>query len=203
MKKNNKVYSASDFAGMQSSIVIEDSWWTTDSIQVTKPGEFSRTPLFKIMLKAIAEGATDVPEGFVDSTSLLTKSRTYFVREGRPMYTELVDMWNDCDGEIDDFLDSAREMLAKRAFKGHVERLTGIHYTKETRSGESADRTKMELWYPIDHEPGTIVGDFLFMCNKHIYTPIIDTISNDPVADALKGVDPSVAAAIMAALGKK
>ena len=100
MKKNNKVYSASDFQGISSSIVVENSWWKIDRVECTAVGEFSKTPLFELQLTQLeSNSGLKLPEGYEDGSSMLRRNRTYFVREGRPMYNMLAEVWAACEDE--------------------------------------------------------------------------------------------------------
>ena len=197
--KKQKVYSASDFVGMTSSILVEDCWWTADSVVATTPGEHSKLPLFELRLRQIeTKKRDDLPAGFVDASSKLTKTRSYFVREGRPQYTELVELWRDSAGDSGAFYEDAMDALKGQAFYGHVERVSGVSYTKNTRNGTVVSKNHMDVWYPEEYEPGSAVSDFLYMCNKGIYTPVIDDAEKeDDVKDVIAKLDPAIIKAIM------
>ena len=196
--KKQKVYSASDFVGMTSNILVEDCWWTADSVLATAPGEHSKLPLFELRLRQIeTKKRTDLPEGFIDASSKLTRTRSYFVREGRPQYTELVEIWRDAESDAD-FHDDAMDALKGQAFYGHVERVDGVSYTKNTRNGTIVSKSHMDVWYPEEYEPGSAVSDFLYMCNKGIYTPVVDGAEKeDDIKDVIAGLDPAIIKAIM------
>ena len=200
--KKQKVYSASDFVGMTSSILVEDCWWTADSVLATAPGEHSKLPLFELRLRQIETKkrteSAPLPEGFVDASSKLTKTRSYFVREGRPQYTELVQLWRDAAGSTVDFYEDAMDALKGQAFYGHVERVSGVSYTKKARNGTVVSKSYMDVWYPEEYEPGSAVSDFLYMCNKGVYTPIVDAEKEDDVEDLIAKLDPEIIKRIMA-----
>mgnify|MGYP007122042084 CR=1 FL=1 len=197
MKKNN-VYSASDFVGMTSSIVVEDSWWQIDSISTTKVGEYSNVPLFELQLKQLQAGSKlTVPEGFEDGSTMMTKNRTYFVREGRPMFNELAEVWEACE-DIDALRGYVKANWSKKVFPGHVERLTGVTFERETKMKSIITSHKLEVWYPEGFEDGVIMDDFVFLCNKGVYKPILEK-KNDPIADVIGKLDPKIIEAILAA----
>lgn len=200
MKKQSKVYSTSDFVSMSTSIIVDDCFWEIDTIAPTNVGEYSKTPLFEVGLKRIKQGVTaDLPSEYEDGTSLMSRNRKHFVREDRPLYTQLAEVWNATDGDIEIFSHAAMQAIGKKAFRGHVERLSGIKYSKGTRNG-IVIKSRMELWYPDEYEEGTIIDDFITLCNRGVYKPIFDEPNQN---DILKTVDPSIVAAVMAALGKK
>ena len=199
--KKQKVYSASDFVGMISAILVEDCWWAVDSVIATAPGEYSKLPLFELRLKQIeTKKKADLPDEYFDASSKLTKTRSYFVREGVPQYTELVELWIDAAGDLSAFYEDAMDSLKGSAFYGHVERISGISYTKITRNGTVVSKNHMDAWYPEEYEPGSAVSDFLYMCNKGIYTPVIDGAEKegDYIKDLIAKLDPAVIKAIMA-----
>lgn len=197
--KKQKSFSASDFVGMTSSILIEDSWWTADSILATTPGEYSKLPLFELRLRQIeTKKRANLPDGWVDATSKLTKTRSYFIREGRPQYTELVELWRDSDGDKDAFYEDALASLKGSAFYGHIERVSGINYTKRTRNGAIVAKSYMDVWYPEEYEVGSAISDFLYMCNKGVYTPVINEEKEDDIQDVIARLDPAILKAIMA-----
>ena len=207
MKKTNKVYSASDFKSMTVSVVIEDCYWTISSVSPTEAGEHSGLPLFILRLRKVEK--MEEIDGFVDASSEMDATRTYFVREGRPMYDDLVEVWKTVDRQL--FSEAAAQLfwtegsegsLVQKVYKGHVVRLSGVDYTKPSRDGKSKiKKSSLELWYPRGCEEELVVQDFLHMCNKGVYTPILP----DPAEkqDPLAGFDPAVVAAVMAAMGKK
>lgn len=206
MKKNNKVYSTSDFEKMTSTVLIEDCYWTISSVSPTSVGEHSGLPLFIIRLRKVEE--EEEVGGYLDASSEMDATRTYFVREGRPLYEDLVEVWRTVDRQL--FPEAAKQLFWKesggkvlqKVYKGHVVRLSGIEYNKPSRDGTyKINKNSLELWYPRGYEEDVIVQDFLHMCNKGVYTPILQ----DPVEkqDPLAGVDPAIVAAVMAALGKK
>lgn len=197
MKKNVKVYSASDFAGANASVLIDTCYWTIDTIDYTGVGQYSKTPLFELELKQIVSGSSDVPEGFEDASAEMTPNRTYFVREGRPLYNTLVEMWLTADGDKDDFVNYVMKKYAKSAFRGRVERLTGVTYSKDTKSG-TIQKSRMEAWYPESMDSPRIMDDFLYLCNKGVYKPVVEK-KNDPIADVIGKLDPKIVEAILAA----
>lgn len=200
MKKNNKVYSASDFASATSAVVVENCWWAIDSVDFTNVGEYSKTPLFELQLKRIVTKDPDVPEGYDDSSIELEPNRTYFVREGRPLYTALADMW-EAAGDTDVVRDYLRQKYANKAFRGRVERLSGVLYTSSTKRGTVIQRSRFELWYPEAYDEGRILEDFIYLCNKQVYTPVIEEKKEDELIDLTK-VDPKLIATIKAMMNK-
>lgn len=199
MKKNSVIYSVNQFKSAASSIVVEDCLWIVDGIYPTKVGEFSKTPLFELQLKQLDNSDDDIPEGFRSGTQLLRRNRSYFVREDRPLYTELAELWIALDGNSSEFMNVARDDYSKMVFKGHVERLSGITFTKTSRNGTIVQSNRAEFWYPVDYEPGTAINDFVYLCNRGVYTPMIEEAKPDPVADAISKLDPEVIARIIAA----
>lgn len=211
MKKQNRVYSASDFKGAIISTVLEDCYWTVDAVQATKAGEVSGLPLFKLQLRKL-EKSEDIDDGaYVDASSEMVTSRTYFCRDGRPMYNNLADCWKQL-GDKELFAECAPDLfmgknakgeLVQKVYSGHVVRLSGIEYEKDSKDHKSIVRkNSLELWYPRGAEPELIISDFTHLCNKGTYRPILP----DPAEkqdDPLAGFDPAVVAAVMAALGKK
>lgn len=188
------MYSVSDFKNAVSNIVIDDCYWLIDDVDKTKAGEFSKAPLFKLQLKQHVTPRSDVPEGFIDASTALVRNRTYFVREGRPLYNELVALWKDL-GE--DFSYEFMQNYSKSVFYGHVERISGVSYSKKSRGGSVITSTKAEFWYPSDYEEGTAMDDFIYMCNKGVYTPIIDDTPNaDPMAEVIAKLPPELLAYI-------
>lgn len=192
-----KVYSTSDFQNAVSSIIINDCFWLIDSVRHTKVGEYSKAPLFELQLKQYVKPA-DAPEGFTDGSMLLTRNRTYYVREGRPLYNELVTMWKDLQ---EDFAEEFINMYEKTVFKGHVERVDGISYHKSTRWGTVVSSSRVEFWYPVEYETGTALEDFVYLCNKGVYTPVVEKEKKsapDPIAEAISKLDPKIVEAILA-----
>lgn len=200
MKKNVKVYSASDFASANASVLIDTCYWTIDAVNYTKVGQYSQTPLFELELKQIVSKSNDVPEGFEDASAEMTPNRTYFVREGRPLYNTLVEMWAAADDDKNDFINYVMKKYAKSAFRGRVERLTGVTYSKETKSG-SVQKSRMEAWYPESMDSPRIMDDFIYLCNKGVYTPVVEEKKEDP-AKLLENLDPATLTALIAALKK-
>lgn len=211
MKKQNRVYSASDFSNAVINVVLDDCYWVVDFVQATKAGEVSGLPLFKLQLRKL-EKTEDVDDGaYVDASAEMATSRTYFCRDGRPMYTTLSNAWKEL-GDKDLFAECVPELFITRnskgdqvqkVYSGHVVRLSGIEYEKDTRDHKSIVRkNSLELWYPRGAETELIMSDFVHLCNKGTYRPIL---SDDPVEkqDPLAGFDPAIVAAVMAALGKK
>lgn len=196
MKKNNKVYSASDFASATSAVVVENCWWAIDSIDFTKVGEYSKTPLFELQLKRIITKDPDVPEGYDDSSVELEPNRTYFVREGRPLYTALAGIWEAVE-DADMVRECVRQKYANKAFRGRVERLSGVSYTTSTKRGNVIQRSRFEVWYPEAYDEGRILEDFIYLCNKQVYTPIVEE-KPDSMADAISKLDPKIVEAILA-----
>jgi hypothetical protein len=189
-----KMYSVSDSKNAVSNIVIADCYWLIDNVDKTKTGEFSKAPLFKLQLKQHVAPREDVPEGFVDGSAALVRNRTYFVREGRPLYNELLSLWKDL-GE--DFAYQFMQDYSRSVFYGHVERVSGVQYSKKSRGGSIITSTKAEFWYPSDYEEGTAMDDFVYMCNKGVYTPTIDdTPKVDPMAEAIAKLPPELLAYI-------
>lgn len=197
MKKTNKVYSTSDFASANASVVVENAYWVVDNIDCTKAGEFSKTPLFELELKRIVTVDSDVPEGFVDASQEMQPNRTYFVREGRPLYNALLNIWYGVDGEKEDFVTYAMKEYAKKAFRGRVERLSGVSYTTTTKRGTIIHKSTMEVWYPEALDEGRVLDDFVFLCNRGVYTPDVEEKKPEELIDLTK-VDPKVIAAIKA-----
>ena len=198
MKKNIKVYSTSDFVNATSAVIIDTCFWLIDDVSFTEVGAFSKTPLFELQLKRVSTPSQDVPEGIVDMSDKMVPNRTYFVRDGRPLYNELARKWEDVDGDFDDFKCAVLTAFKDGGFRGRVERLCGVNYQYQTRRGTIIQRSRAEFWYPDDFE-SSILDDFVFLCNKGVYTPIIqETSVVDPVAEALKGLDPKIIAAIKA-----
>ena len=77
MKKNNKVYSMSDFAGATSSVLVSDCLWTINNVYATKEGSVSHTPLFVVELTRFdTDVAAGLPEGFVDASREMEPNRT-------------------------------------------------------------------------------------------------------------------------------
>ena len=201
MKKQNKVYSASDFQGISYSIVVEDSWWLIDHVDCTAVGEFSKAPLFELQLTQFeAASRLTVPEGYEDGSPMLRRNRTYFVREGRPLYNKLAEIWEACEDatSVDMYV---RQNWDKKLVAGHVERLSGVNYTRTGRHGATISNSKLEVWYPEDFEPGVIIDDFVFLCNKGVYTPVIEEKKEDDLIDLTK-VDPKLIATIKAMMNK-
>ena len=208
MKKTNKVYSASDFQSATVCTIVEDCLWTISSVTATAAGEHSGLPLFVLRLRKVEK--MEQVDGFIDTSSEMNATRTYFVREGRPMYDDLAELWA-CVPDKGQFAQAAQDLfwaksssgdLMQKAYKGHVVKLSGVNYEKPSRDGKSIIRKgSLELWYPRGCQEELIVQDFLHMCNKGAYTPILP----DPAEkqDPLAGFDPAVVAAVMAALGKK
>lgn len=211
MKKNQKVYAASDFSNAVVSIVLDDCYWTVDAVQATKAGEISNLPLFKLQLRKL-EKSEELEGGlYVDASSEMTTCRTYFCRDGRPMYNSLADAWKQL-GDKELFAECAPDLfmaknangeLVPKVYSGHVVRLSGVEYEKDSKDHKSIVRkNSLELWYPRGAEPDLVVSDFVHLCNKGTYRPIL---LSDPVEkqDPLAGFDPAIVAAVMAALGKK
>lgn len=196
--KQKKVYSVSDFASANASVVVGNSPWIIDNIGVTRNGEFSHTPLFELELKQLIAGdCSDLPDGYRDGTAAMAPNRTYYVRDGRPLYNELLRAWECFDGEIDDFRDNILNTYAKTAFRGRVECLTGVTYTKEGRNGTVIQKNRMEVWYPATCDDGKVFDEFIFMCNKGVYTPVVEkTPTVDPIVEAIGKLDPKLIEAI-------
>lgn len=195
MEKQNKVYSASDFQGAVSSTLVESCLWVIDNISATKQGSVSNTPLFIVELKRLTQPeSVGIPEGYVDASAEMEPSRTYYVREGRPLYNNLLEAWKNLDS---DEFGMIRNSFRNKVYKGRVERLSGVVYDYTSKHGTTSRRTRMEAWYPDSFDEGRIMDDFVSLCNRGIYVPIIGE-KPDPVAEALKGLDPAVIAAIKA-----
>lgn len=210
--KQNKVYSASDFKGVNVQ-VVDEGYWTVDHVTATKAGSYSKLPLFEVQLKRLnlESKAADLPDGFVDSSDDMIPNRTYYVREGRTMYNELANIWQGIEGDQQLFhvaatnafwQKNAKGKSVQKVYRGHVVRLTGISYTKLSRDKESIiPRSSLELWYPAGMEPEVIIDDFVRLCNRGVYTPTLQD-SAEKQGNPLDGIDPKIIAAVMAALGK-
>lgn len=198
MKTNKKVYSASDFASANATVVVENCWWAIDSIDFTKVGEYSKSPLFELQLKRIITKDPDVPEGYDDSSIELEPNRTYFVREGRPLYTALAEIW-EALGDADTVRECVRQKYANKAFRGHVERLSGVSYTSQTKRGTVIQRSRFECWYPESYDEVRIFDDFIYLCNRGVYSPMLEEKKPvDPMADVISKLDPKIVEAILA-----
>lgn len=210
MKKQNRVYSASDFSKAVINVVLEDCYWTVDTIQATKAGEVSGLPLFKLQLRKLEKSEELEGGAYIDASSEMVTSRTYFCRDGRPMYNSLSDAWKQL-GDKELFAECAPDLfvaknsngeLVPKVYSGHVVRLSGVEYEKESRDHKTTVRkNSLELWYPRGAEPELIMSDFVHLCNKGAYRPILNPVEKQE--DPLAGFDPAVVAAVMAALGKK
>lgn len=200
MGKTKKVYSTSDFASATSSILVESSFWAVDSVDFTKAGEFSNTPLFEVELKKIVvkskEPIPGLPEGWTDASAEMEPNRTYYVRDGRPMYNELLKIWYATDGDKEEFVDCAMHYFANKGYRGRVERLNGVSYSLTTKRGTIVQKSAMELWYPDALNEGRVLDDFVFLCNKGVYTPTVEE-KKEELIDLTK-VDPKIIAAIKA-----
>lgn len=210
--KKTKIFAESDFASATVSMLVEDCMWTVSSVAATAAGEHSGLPLFKLHLRKVEK--IEQTDGFVDASAELDKTRTYFVREGRSMYDDLAELWR-CVSDKSIFAQAAQDLfwtkspsedseeLVQKAYRGHVLRLSGVEYEKPSRDGKYMVRKNyLELWYPRGYEESAIMQDFLHMCNKGAYVPIISPTPTAPKMDLSK-VDPQIIAAVMAALGKK
>lgn len=199
MKSNNKVYSASDFTGATSSVVVETCWWAIDSIDFTKVGEYSKAPLFELRLKRIITKDSSVPEGYEDCSMELEPNRTYFVREGRPMYNALAELWDALGGDGSLVREYVLREYAKKSYRGRVERLSGVKYNASTKRGTVIQRSRFEVWYPEAYDEGRVMEDFIYLCNRRVYTPIVEEKKSvDPIADAISKLDPKLVEAILA-----
>ena len=208
MKKQN-VYSASDFASANVSVVVDDCFWVVDHVEATNVGAHSGLPLFEIQLrKAVYKNdeSETLPDAFIDDSAALTRNRIYFVREKRKMYNELAEVWQALGEDLTMFNQYAAKIFTvtdsegivrQKAYRGHVVRLSGITYTKMNRDKSITSRSRLELWYPEEYDPETILDDFISCCNRGIYTPVVKE-KPDPIAEALKNLDPAVIAAIKA-----
>lgn len=195
MKKQNKIYSASDFQGAVSSTLVENCLWLIDNISATKQGSVSNTPLFIVELKRFTQpDSNGLPEGFIDASSEMEPSRTYYVREGRPLYNSLLEAWKNLDSEE---FSTIRNSYRNKVYKGRVERLSCVLYDYTSKHGTTSRRTHMDAWYPDSLDEGRVLDDFISLCNRGVYVPIIEE-KPDPVAEALRGLDPAVIAAIKA-----
>lgn len=190
MKKTNKVYSVNDFRGFNNSILVEETKWYIDSIDCTAVGEYSGLPLFEVGFKRCCDDNAD-PN---DATAELEPNRTYFVREGRPLFNVLANIWEDTE-DIRAVCDYVMDNYNGKYFRGRVERLSGVQYQFCTRRGNVVQRSKMEMWYPATVEEGVIVDDFLYLCNKGVFQPIL-VEAEDPIKKAIESIDPAVIAAI-------
>lgn len=201
--KKNRVYSTSDFASANIAVTVEDCYWVVDSVSATNVGSYSKLPLFEVQLKKAAGDVCDsVPAGVVDRSADLLRNRTYFVREKRPLYNELAELWT----AVNDrglFTQTAKDLFHDEdgslyGYRGHVVRLSGISYEKDGhKEGTTIIKNRLELWYPYEYEPEVILDDFVALCNKGEYRPILEE-KPDPIALALKNLDPAVIAAIKA-----
>lgn len=185
-----KTFSVCDFKSAVSNIVIADCYWLIDNVEKTNVGEFSKTPLFKLELKQHVSPRADIPEGLKDGSATLARNRTYYVREGRPLYNELVELWRDLKEDFAyEFLKDHKNV----AYYGHVERVSGVQYTKKSRGGSIISASKAEFWYPSDYEEGTALDDFVYLCNKGTYKPIIaEEPKVDPMAEAMAKLPPEL-----------
>lgn len=200
--KKNKIYSASDFRSASVSVVVDGCFWVIDRVDYTKEGSYSGTPLFELELKQLIM-PDDSGDGYVDASAEMQPNRTYFVREGRPLYNKLLSMWRIADGDKEDFVSYVMKEYANKKFRGRVECVTGISYTKPTKSGGSITKSRMEAWYPESYDEGRVLDDFLYLCNIGVYKPIVEenTDDDDP-AKMLAGVDTAKLKALLAALKK-
>ena len=195
MEKHNKVYSASDFVGAVSSKLVESCLWLIDNISATKQGSISNAPLFIVELKRFTQpDNSSIPEGYTDASAEMEPSRTYYVREGRPLYYTLLEAWENLDSEEFRMI---RNAFRNKVYKGRVERLSGVLYDYTSNHGTTSRRSRMEAWYPDSLDEGRVMDDFVSLCNRGVYVPIIEK-RPDPVAEALKDLDPAVIAAIKA-----
>lgn len=192
-KQNNKVYSASDFSAASVSILVEETRWKIDSVSCTAVGEYSKVPLFEVGFKR------DVSEGDPnDATAELEPNRTFYVREGRPLFSQLVRIWEATE-DASDVEGFALQKYKDMYFRGRVERLSGVLYNYYTKRGTIVQRNKVDIWYPSTIEEGVVLDDFIFLCNKGVYTPLLEQMPTvDPLTEALKSLDPGVIAAIKA-----
>lgn len=202
MKKkveNKKVFTASDFAGCSVSMLIDNSFWVIDDIDTTECGEFSNTPLFEIQFKRVdVNSDADVPEGYEDASFDLEPNRTYYVREGRPLYNALAAVFSDSGCDRDILRCWVIDTYKNKVFRGHVERLSGVQYHYVTNRGTDVLRSKMEVWYPASYDEGHIMDDFLYLCNKGVYTPVISETPTDPMDEIISKLDPKLIEAILA-----
>lgn len=198
MKKNNKVYSMSDFASATSSVLVSECLWSINNVYATKEGSVSHTPLFVVELTRYdtPSDTSGLPEGIIDASKEMEPNRTYFVREGRPLYNDLLSLYNNLDE--DEFSYCAVSKYHNKVYRGRVERLSGVTYDYTNSRGTVSHRSKMEAWYPSSFDENCICDDFIALCNRGVYVPVIEE-KKDP----LEGLDPKVVAAVMAAMGKK
>ena len=207
--KKTRVYSASDFESANISVIIEDCYWTVDAVYPTKVGKHSDLPLFELQLKQVSKPRTseDLPDGIVDKSADMRPSRTYYAREGRPIYNDLATLWRGL-GDEKLFPDAAFKKLSKSAYMGHVVKLSGVNYTKQSRDGKRAiSRSQLELWYPEGYDPDVIMDDFIRNCNRGVYMPLLDDKPAEKQDDSLEGIDlsaidPKILAALVKALKK-
>ena len=192
----------SDFAGATSSVLVADCLWTINNIYATKEGGVSHTPLFVVELTRLETPSctTDLPEGFVDASRELEPNRTYFVREGRPLYNDLLTVYKNLDEE--EFSYSVTGRYRNKAYRGRVERLSGVAYDYTNSRGTVCHRTKMEAWYPSSFDENVICDDFIAMCNRGVYVPVVEEKKEEDPAKLLEGLDPATLKAIVAALKK-
>ena len=184
----------SDFAGATSSVLVGDCLWTINNVYATKEGSVSHTPLFVVELTRFdTPDTTELPEGFIDASRELEPNRTYFVREGRPLYNDLISLYNNLDE--DEFSNVVISKYHNKVYRGRVERLSGVVYNYTNKRGTVCHRTKMEAWYPSSFDENCICDDFIAMCNRGVYVPVEEK-------NPLEGIDPAVVAAVKAALGK-
>ena len=208
--KKTRVYSASDFESAMISVIIEDCYWTVDAVYPTNVGEHSKLPLFELQLKQVSKLRTseDLPKGIVDRSADMRPSRTYYAREGRPVYNELAKIWREIGSDDQMFTTAALKKLSNSAYMGHVVKLSGINYTKTSRDGKRViSRSQLELWYPEGYDPDVIMDDFVRNCNRGVYTPLLDDKPVEKQDDSLEGInlsdiDPKILAALVKALKK-
>jgi len=192
----------SDFAGATSSVLVADCLWTINNIYATKEGGVSHTPLFVVELTRLETPSctTDLPEGFVDASRELEPNRTYFVREGRPLYNDLLTVYKNIDEE--EFSYSVTGRYRNKAYRGRVERLSGVAYDYTNSRGTVCHRTKMEAWYPSSFDENVICDDFIAMCNRGVYVPVVEEKKEEDSAKLLQDLDPATLKALVAALKK-
>lgn len=201
--KKNKIYSASDFQNATVSVVVETCKWVIDSIDYTAEGTYSQAPLFVAEMRRLVKAVTDDEyEGYVDASNEMCPTRRYFVHEGHQLYNELYRRYVLADGDKEDFKSYVMKDYGKKFFRGYVEQLAGVLYNVTTKRGSSVQRTRLELWHPDYVEPGSTLNEFIRLCNKGVYAPVVEENTDDDPAKMFAGVDPAKLKALLATLKK-
>ena len=201
--KKNKIYSASDFQNATVSVVVETCKWVIDSIDYTAEGAHSHAPLFVAEMRRLVKATPDEEyDGYVDASDEMCPTRRYFVHEGHPLYNELYRRYMLADGDKEDFKSYVMKDYSKKFFRGYVEQLTGVLYNVTAKNGCTVQRTRLELWHPDYVEVGSTMNDFIRLCNKGVYAPIVEENTDDDPAKMFAGVDPAKLKALLATLKK-